>query len=356
MQHNPLQSSIVKEDCETIYANINDIERLKNKSVFVTGASGMLASYLTYFLTYLNEKYHFDIDIYAGIRKQEKAIRAFGDLCEKPYFHIIHDNVIEPVKTEKHFNFIVHAASLASPQYYGSNPVEVITPNVLGTYQLLEYARKYKTEGMLFFSSGAVYGDGDNIPVTDENSLGHLDYLQYGNMYGESKQCGEMLCKAYSHEYGVHVNSARIYHTYAPTMDIYNDKRVFAEFTKNVVRGEDIVMKSDGTSRRAFCYITDGVEALIKILLSNTSGECYNMGNPNEFITIRQLAETICSLSDNNCKVVFEQRLDAGYSAATVISQNFSVDKLSKLGWTPKVGVKQGFRRCIDYQKSLLEN
>lgn len=354
MQFNPLQSRIIKEDCETIYHHIDNAGLLKNKSVFITGASGMLASYLTYFLVYLNEAYHFNIDIYAGIRKQEKAIRVFGSICDKEYFHIVHDNVIEPINSDKDIDFIIHAASLASPQYYGSNPVEVITPNVIGTYQLLEYARTHKIDGMLFFSSGAVYGDGDNAPVTDENSLGHMDYLQYGNMYGESKQCGEMLCKAYSHEYGVHVNSARIYHTYAPTMDISHDKRVFAEFVKNAVNGEDIVMKSDGSSKRAFCYITDGVEALIKILLSETSGECYNMGNPNEFITIRQLAETICRMSDDNCKVVFEKRSDTGYSAATVISQNFSTEKLSRLGWTPKVGIEQGFQRCIAYQRALL--
>ncbi len=354
MLRDPLENKIIIDDCKTIGANINNIDRLKRKNIYITGAAGMLASYLTYFLCYLNDTYQAEIGIYANIRKPEKAIKTFGNICNRKYFHIVQSNVIEPVTTVDKYDFIVHAASLASPQYYGKSPVEVITPNMMGTYQLLEYARKAGVEGALFFSSGSVYGDGDHLPITDEDTLGHLDYLQVGNMYGESKRCGEMLCKAYSQEYSVHVNSVRIFHTYAPTMDINNDKRVFSEFVKNVVYGEDIVMKSDGTSKRAFCYITDAVEALIRILLSDTSGECYNMGNPNEFISIRQLAETLCRLSGDRCKVVYEPRTDKGYSAATVTSQNFSVEKLIQMGWRPKVGVEDGFRRCIQYQKSLL--
>ena len=163
MQRNPLDNKIIYKDCETIYLNTDKIDRLKNKNIFITGAAGMLASYFTYYLCFLNEKYQMGINIYAGIRKQEKAIKIFGNICNREYFHIVNDNVINPVNSDVKYDFIVHAASLASPQYYGSNPVEVITPNILGTYQLLEYARENHIEGMLFFSSGSIYGDGDNL-------------------------------------------------------------------------------------------------------------------------------------------------------------------------------------------------
>ncbi|MCD7728825.1 MAG: NAD-dependent epimerase/dehydratase family protein [Clostridia bacterium] len=352
--HNPFDNSIVSEDMKNIYDAYNKWERLYEKSVYISGATGMIASYLVLFFSYLNEMYDMRIEIYAGVRNLQKSKKIFGDLLDKNYFHIVEGDVVDiAVSPKLEWNYIIHAASLASPQYYGSMPVEVMLPNVIGTWRLLELAKNMSSESVLFFSSGDVYGKLDNIETVDENVVGVLDYLKNGNMYGESKRCGEALCMAYCSEYGISTKAARIHHTYGPTMNIDSDTRVFSEFVKNIVSGEDIVMKSDGAAMRAFCYVTDCVEAMLRILIEGDSGGMYNIGNPNEYISIKDLAITMSKISGFKAKVIVQER-NAGknYCPSTIKQRlNVSVEKLKRMGWRPKVGIEDGFTRVIKYFK-----
>ncbi len=249
------------------------------------------------------------------------------------------------------YDYIVHAASLASPQYYGKMPVETMLPNVIGTYELLEYAKRKKIKGFLFFSSGNVYGSVGGVDRIKEDTKGTFDFRAIGNVYGESKRCGEALCGAYFHEYGVPVKNARIQHTYGPTLDIESDKRVFSEFVNNIVNNQDIVLKSDGSAKRAFCYITDTVAALFAILLDGEEGESYNVGNDMEYISILELAEKLVAMfPEKQLQVIRERRQDEGYSASP---ENrtipVSLEKTRQLGWRPECSVEEGFGRTIRY-------
>ena len=285
MQPNIFDNKAILDDMYQIYDSRKNWNVFNHKTIYVTGASGMIASYLVFFFIYLNVFYNANIIIYAVIRNEQKAISKFGVYVDRSYFHIYSEDVSHPVKIECKVDFLVHAASLASPQYYGSNPVETMTPTVVGTNELLKYAMKVNVESMLFFSLGAVYGSVINQKSISESDIGMLDFLTLGNSYSESKRCGEALCHSYYCDYGVTVKMVRIHHTYGLTMDVKNDKRVFSEFVENVVNNGNIVMKSDGSALRAFCYITDTINALLKILLDGSDGEVYNIGNSTEYIS-----------------------------------------------------------------------
>lgn len=348
------KQKIIRRDMEEIYASRSDWERLRGKRIYVTGAAGMIASYLVMFLMYLNEAYGFETEIYAGIRNLQKAQNRFGDYINRKYFHLVSRDVSLPCEIEEPLDYIVHAASLASPQYYGKYPVETMLPNVIGTQALLQYAVEKPLEGFVFLSSGNVYGTVSGVEEITENVIGTFDFTGDGNVYGESKRCGEALCRAYAREYGVPARSVRVHHTYGPVMDIRGDSRVFAEFVKNVVDGEDIVMKSDGSARRAFCYLTDTVSGILTVLLDGCNGNSYNIGNPQEYMSIRELALLLQKLSGSETmKVSFAERKTEGYLATSEKREAvLSVAALEALGWQPRVSAGEGFGRCIRYHKS----
>lgn len=346
-----LKDNILLEDMQGIYRSAEMWDSLTDSSIYVTGASGMIASYLIMFLIYLNEVYEQRIEIYAGVRSIDKAYKRFGEYVEKEYFHLVQGDVCEPVNVEKPLDYIIHAASLASPQYYGRMPVETMMPNVIGTYEMLKYAVENPIKGFLLFSSGSVYGSINGIDSVDETAVGGMDWLAPGNVYGESKRCGEAMCAAYFREFGVPVKIARIHHTYGPTMDVRSDARVFAEFSNNILNGRNIVLKSDGKERRAFCYLQDTVSGLFKIMLEGTEGECYNVGNPDAFISIRQLAEILIGIfPEKNLTVEYQKRVGTGYCASPVKRQiPVSMEKLNSLGWKAEVTVQDGFTRSLRY-------
>ena len=346
-----LNDQIILEDMRTIYQSRKDWDELKNARIYFSGATGSIASYCILFLIFLNEYEDFHISIYAGVRNPDKAARMFGRYVGKDYFHLIVSDISLPFDEDIQLDYMVHAASLASPQYYGCAPVETMLPNVVGTNELLRWCRFHPVKGFLFFSSGAVYGVINGQQSIAEEDVGTMDFLAEGNVYSESKRCGEALCRAYYKEYGIPVKVARINHTYSPTMDIVHDKRVFSEFVSNIIKGENIVLKSDGQARRAFCYITDTVTAVFQILFQGKEGENYNVGNTDEYVRISELAELLVNLfPEKNLIVSYGTRNDSGYKPIPESQAvKFSVGKLNKLGWYPKITLKEGAYRTICY-------
>ena len=341
---------IIRQDMEQIDSCLSKEKLcLYNKSIFVSGASGMIASYLMAYLIWLNETQGASIHIYAGIRNKEKAYLRFGNYAEKPYFSIIAQDINEPIIANQKFDYIIHAASLASPQYYGCMPVETMLPNIIGTNNLLKKAMIDHSTSFLFFSSGSVYGSIEGHDVIEEGAIGTFDFQAKGNVYGESKRCGEALCRSYFNEFGIPIKIARIHHTYGATADIEQDTRVFSEFAADIINCRDIVLKSSGEARRSFCYITDTISGLLKILLFGENGEAYNIGNPNEYISIAELANTLVELfPEKRLHVVSGHREEKGYNASTekrIIP--VSVEKIENLEWKPVVSIQEGFTRMI---------
>lgn len=345
-----IMNRIIKEDMEYMYQFDREMwEKFRNKTVLVTGAYGMLPAYMVYMLIYLNEiDETFQTQIVALARNKDKLVKRFGSYVEKPYFHCYIADVCEPIHYEEPIHYIIHGASPASSQYYSTNPVGVLMPNVLGTYYTLELAKEKQVDGYLYFSSGEIYGkiEKERIYETDD---GYMDPADVRSCYGEGKRVGETMCKCYSHQFHIPTCMVRPSHTYGPTMDINNDSRVFSEFVGNIARNQDIAIKSDGLASRNFCYIADATLGYFMILLSHGMGEAYNVANEAGKITIRELAELLCNMfPEKHLKAIY-QKHDADYlENQHKVHSMQSTEKLKKLGWRPAFGIEEGFKRTIE--------
>ena len=343
-------SKIILEDMEYIFSSNIDWQLLKDKTVLVTGASGMLPSYMVYFLIYLNEFHNFNITIKVVVRNFNKIDEKFGFCRNKKYIDFILADVCDVLDLQGDIHYLIHGASPASPQFYGVDPLGVSMPNILGTYNILEMAYKKQSLAVLYFSSCEVYGKVSQN-VISETDMGVLDPMDLRNCYAESKRMGENLCKSFFHQKNVAVKVVRLAHTYGPTMDVWNDKRVFAEFAGNIVRNENIFIKSSGEAKRSFCYVADAAFGFFKILLEGAAGEAYNLANASETYSVKELAEILVSVYKDKClKVVMQKRNDIDeYMESPIVKYPiFNCDKLKKIGWVAKYDIKTGFQRSIE--------
>lgn len=341
-------NKIVLEDMEKIYSFDLPWERLKDQKVLITGAYGMIASYIVFMLIFLNENHDANINIYALGRSEEKMKKRFQQYMDKSYFHFIKSDLS---KIEDMFispDYIFHAASHASSQYYGTDPVGVTMPNVIGTYSILENSIRNPIKSMVYVSSGEVYGATNKERIV-ENDIGLSDPLDIRYCYGESKRMGECLCKCYQHQYAIPVKMVRLGHTYGPTMDLLHDKRVFAEFVKNVVNQQDIEIKSDGTPMRAFCYLADAIFGFFLVLFRGVDGQAYNIANYDGLISMRDLALCLSHMGKREIQVSFAKRpANDDYIESSQTKHNVpDTTKIEKLGWKCRYNIEEGFQRTI---------
>lgn len=338
-------NKIIEEDINYILNSTLSWELFRDKTVLVSGASGCLAGYLVETLLELDER-GFNVKTLALVRNGEKARARFKKhLTNKNLVFIVQD-VTLPIHYKGKIDFIIHAASQASPKFYQTDPVGTLTANTLGTYNLLQLAVEKKLISFLFFSSGEVYGQ-VNRDKTGESDYGYLDPLDVRSCYAESKRLGETMCVSFLAQYKVPVKIVRPFHTFGPGISL-EDGRVFADFIKNIVNNEDIIMKSDGLAERTFCYLADAAAAFFLVLLEGKSGEAYNVGR-EEPISIINLAKLMVSLfPKKGLKVITAKRL----ASDRYVESRFQhiapdISKIKKLGWQPKHSVKEAFKRTI---------
>src|SRR6185437_11061397 len=237
---------IIKSDLDYIISTDINWGKLEGKTILISGANGFLPAYLVETVLYLNDNvFKIKTQILALVRNKQKALARFVHYMDRTDLQFIIQDVCKPIVIESNLDYIVHAASLASPKYYKDFPVDVLLPNVVGTYNLLELARSKKITGFLLFSSGEIYGEIDEqfMPVKEQD-CGYLDSMQVRSCYAQSKRIAETMCISWGQQYGVSIKVVRPFHTYGPQMPL-NDGRVFSDFVANIVRGEDIVLKSD---------------------------------------------------------------------------------------------------------------
>lgn len=345
------ENEIVQNDLGEICTNINNIESLRNSSVLITGATGMLATYITSVLIYLNENKNFNIQIYALLRNAKKADDRFGNYIEKPYFHLVVQDVTEEIKINEKIDYIVHTAGAASPNFIVNDPVGIIKANTLGTINVMEFARKCNAKKVLYTSTREVYGKvDDEILEITEDIIGKLDQTEARSCYPESKRMGENICKSYSIQYGIPFNNVRIAHSYGPGMTINNDGRIMSDLIYYVVNNKNIELNSDGTAKRAFCYINDAVTAIYTVLLNGEKGESYNIANETEEIQIKDVALMLTNIfKEKNLRVTFlkEDKINrAGYSKIERVK--LSTKKIENLGWKPQVKLEEGLKRTVN--------
>ena len=342
-------NQIVKEDIENI-ALCKEIDWMKfsNKRVLVSGASGFLASYLIETLLSLEHIYGIRVQITALIRSKERYDTRFGHHVNNPNLTMLLQDVCEPISLNHPHHFIIHAASQASPKYYGIDPVGTLKANILGTMNLLELARGNPIESFLYFSSGEVYGETNIFPIK-ETDYGLVDPVKIRACYAENKKMGENMCVAWNSQYQIPTKIIRPFHTYGPGVSL-EDGRVFADFIKNVIEGEDIVMNSNGEAKRAFCYISDATKAFFIVLLRGKESVPYNIGNPDAELSIKDLAGIICKLSpEKKLKIINKKNSNSKYYLKSLITRNCpDITRVSNLQWSPQVNVRDGFKRTIE--------
>lgn len=301
---------------------------LSGCNILVTGATGLIGGCLIEALMLNpNRDYH----VYASGRNEARALKRFKDYSNDDAFHFIKYDVLKPLQSDVRFDFIIHAASNASPNFFANSPVEVIKSNIDGVAHLMNYGLEHGMKRFLYISSGEVYGEGDGREFSEDYS-GYVNPTSPRSCYPSSKRAAETLCVSYASEYGADVVIARPCHTYGPYFT-EQDNRVYAQFIRNVLRGEDIVMKSTGEQFRSWCYVVDCVSALLHILLKGENGQAYNIADEDSNITIKELAEMVAAIGGR--KVIIEVPDSDEKRGFNVVTKSvFSTRKLKQLGWS----------------------
>ena len=341
--------NVIAEDLRMIAGDGLAFESLRGKTILVTGANGFLPAYLVEALLHLNESRKLGLRVIGLVRSPEKAKARFASHLSRPDFSLDTQSLLEPLRFSGPIDVIVHAASQASPKFYGIDPVGTLAPNVLGTYRLLELAREKKSSDFLFFSSSEVYGQSAQAASLEENSYGVTDCMKVRSCYAESKRMGETMCVSWAHQYGVPVKVVRPFHIYGPGM-ASDDGRVFADFVADIVANRNIVMKSDGSAVRAYCYLADATRAFLTVLLNGQHGEAYNVGNPAAQASVLELAERLVRLFPER-KLRVERITSGGgnaYLSSPINRLGPNVSKLESLGWHAVTGLDEGFRRTVE--------
>ena len=332
-------------------AEIRDLpwEKLSGCNILVTGATGLIGSS---FVDVLMSNPNKDYQVYALGRNKKRAQTRFFQFNDDPTFHFLCGDVTHPLAGDVPFHFIIHAASNGSPNFFANSPVEVMKSNLFGVSNLIEYGLAHGMKRFLYVSSGEVYGVNE-ASVFDESSYGYVDILDTRSCYPSSKRAAETLVMCYAAEYGADVVLARPCHTYGPHFT-ESDNRVYAQFIRNVLSGDDIVMKSAGTQYRSWCYVDDCVSALLYILLKGESGQAYNIADKTSVVTIRELAEKIAHIAGR--KVVMQIPSDIEKKGFTPIKRAvFDTAKLEALGWSVSGTMEEKLSRTIDVCRSNVQ-
>lgn len=330
-------------------------EKLYDKKILITGASGMIGTYMIDLLMKCNELFHQKIFVYALSRDRAKLEKKFSHFKGNRYLQFVEQDVSREFEIEdKEIDFIIHAASNTHPKEYAADPVGTITTNVFGTYYLLEYAKENRNCRLILLSSVEVYGENrGDIEAFDERYCGYIDCNTLRAGYPESKRLSEALVQAYIARYQVEGCIARLSRTYGPTVET-DDSKAISQFIGNAVRGEDIVLKSDGRQLYSYIYVADAVNAVLKVMLEGGCGEAYNVSDMVSDVTLKETAEYIARLVDR--KVIYEipdTDESKGYSTAT--KALLDAEKLRRLGWKAEYSIQDGLKRTVTILRDISE-
>ncbi len=354
-------AELLNRDLDYIADGLRDeFARMAGKRVLITGGAGFLGYYMVQGVLHWNDRakdkdrIHVTVfDNYVrGVPAWLEKLGGRRDLSTMRF------DVRYPLPDPMpEFEYIIHAAGIASPIYYRLHPLETMDANIDGLRRLLDYARaridsKKEFGGFIFYSSSEIYGDPapDRIP-TPEDYRGNVSCTGPRACYDESKRYGETLCVVFARQYGVPVKQVRPFNNYGPGLKI-SDRRVIPDFARDVMNGRDIVMLSDGKPKRTFCYVADAVTGYYKALVRGGAGEAYNVGVDRPEISMNELAEKVVStardLFDYKGRVVMQAPKESDY---LVDNPNRRCPDMTKsrteLGYDPKILVDEGLRRSL---------
>lgn len=349
---------VIAEDVRRVIARTTALELLNGRTILITGGGGLLSSYLVYTVAELNESCLPRPCTLVVTTRRPPAdyprLRPLLDRSDIEWYQA--DSAAMAAPVERDVDYVIHAACPASAGGYLADPLGTARANSLGLLALLEFARRAQIEGMLFFSSGQVYGSPppEHVP-TPESYVGRVDPLAERACYDESKRFGETLCAVYARQYGVPVRIVRPVQVYGPGIDPHDD-RAFAEFVWSAARGEPLMVRSDGKDRRSYCYLADAAVMFWHVLLHGEGGQAYNVGCCEPLVTIRKLAETIARMAEPPVPVVQHSHQVGSTATGAPRVSCPDTDKVTRLvGSPPEMDLEQGFRRVYRWARDSLE-
>ena len=354
-------ADVIRQDLDYICENLGEeFSELSGKRILIAGGAGFLGYYLVQSILHWNqlnsEEPPVELVVYdnfmRGVPDWLRALEGDANLSVEKY------DVIDPLPADMgDFNYIIHAATIASPIYYRLHPIETMDANVYGLRHFLDYCLEQKQkgaplDGFLFYSTSEIYGDPtpENIP-TSEEYRGNVSCTGPRACYDESKRYGETLCVNFARQHGLPIRIARPFNNYGPGLKI-SDRRALPDFARDVLAGEDIVLLSDGAPTRTFCYVTDAIVGYYKILIRGRDGESYNIGLDKPEISIRELAERVVELARElfsyQGKLVFKVSDDKDYLTDNPNRRCPVIDKARKhLSYAPGVQLDEGLKRSL---------
>jgi nucleoside-diphosphate-sugar epimerase len=324
-------------------------EKLRDRTIFVTGATGLIGKLLVKTVIYVSSEKGLNIKVIALIRNREKAERVFEEEINSKSLIFIEGDVQKLQCIDMPIDYIIHCASVTASKQMVTSPVETFLTMVKGTDNVLRLGQKAGVKGFVYVSSMEMYGNTaiEQNPIT-EKKYGYVDIMNVRSCYPEGKRAAECLCSAYANEYALPIRIARLAQTFGAGVSD-EETRVFASFVKSAIKNEDIVLHTQGNSVGNYCYTADVVGALLCLLTKGDVGEAYNVVNENNSMKIKEMAELIArEISNGKSRVVFdipEDSLKYGYASDTNL--RLSAEKIRKLGWKSEYGLVDMYKRMI---------
>ena len=320
-------------------------DKLKNKTILITGATGLIGYTLVNSLVYANKKHGLNLKILALVRDLNRAKERFKDIDSDTALEYVFGTVEKLPEIAEKVDYIVHGASQTASKAFVNEPVETIMIALKGTENILELAKAKNVSGMVYLSSMEVYGHPEKGHKVTEDEIGALSPLDIRNSYPISKIQCESLCFAYAKEYGVPAMSVRLTQTFGPGVN-YNDGRVFAEFARCVIEKRDIVLKTKGETERSYLYTADAATAILTVLLKGEPGQAYNAANEDTYCSIAQMAEMVAK--QGGIKVRYDIQDEAGNGYPKALYMDLDTGRLRTLGWL------RGGVHCLEMMFEIL--
>ncbi len=337
---------------EIIYRISNLAEAFSGKTVLLTGGRGFLGRYFMEVFDQINKNLIKNPVKLIVLDNLITAGKGGAEIPKLEHIKFIEHDVTQPFEYNDKLDFIIHAAGIASPYHYRNYPIETLEVAVIGTRNMLELAKKFGAH-FIFFSSSEIYGDPSNnqIPI-QENYRGNVSCQGPRACYDESKRVGETLCYIFHNQHDIKTNIIRPFNVYGPGMQ-ETDYRVLPNFARKIKTGKPLHIFGDGTQTRTFCYITDALIGFFLVILNGVSGETYNIGNPEQEISMIDLAKTLTQVSEDDVRYILVDYPDS-YPTDEPLRRCPNIQKARKqLGFEATVSLEDGLSKFLAWTNDV---
>ena len=341
---------IFLEDIRLVAKDLNDFyDELEGKTILVAGGKGFLGTYFVNVLNQINETLSTPMKIVIMdnlITSKDKKNNSSSNVT------FLEQDISESFDFQDELHYIIHAASIAAPPTYRKFPIKTVDVNYQGTRNLLEIARKKKIKSMLFLSSSEIYGDPEIFP-TPESYVGKVSCTGPRACYDESKRLAETISILYFQQYKIPIKIARPFNVYGPYLNL-DDGRIIPDFMNNAINKSQIIIHSDGSPTRSFCYVSDAIGGFFKLLLSKHDGIICNVGNDEE-VSVKNVADTIKNIVGKPISIKIIESDDPNYTKDNPQRRCPDLSLIKKsVNYIPKIDLEEGLKRVYKWYRSNL--